>query len=246
MVSGKSEDAVTGPNSSLPSTSMADIDAPPADPATEQVDTDTAADIDEVWTSSRTARQIYSLGLVEKVRALGWALIHARRRPARRTSAGCSRSRHRPSPCSRSRRQTGRTTTCRRATSAPSSSSSRRPRTSRRSTCAALPLPSVLRLKECPQRIQENLRASLAHIRHSRISPRAAMAPPPGAVPPTLGVGLPALAAAGADADVLTELGLQEGRGARGAWRGLKNALVRLQAAQAEGGAPADQEMQSS
>jgi hypothetical protein len=150
VVSGKSEDAVTGPDTSLPLTSMADVDAPPADPATEQADMEISADIDEVWTSSRTARQIYSLGLVEKVRALGWTLIHARRRPARRTSAGCSRSRRRPSPCSRSRRRTGRTTTCRRATSAPSSSSSRRLRTSRRSTCAALPLPSALRLKTTP------------------------------------------------------------------------------------------------
>ena len=41
------------------------------------------------------------------------------------------------------------------------------------------------------QGIQDAIRSSLAHIRQSRIAPSTINAPPPGFVPPALGVGLP-------------------------------------------------------
>jgi hypothetical protein len=85
------------------------------------------------------------------------------------------------------------------------------------------------------QRIQENLRASLAHIRQSRISPRAIVAPQPGAVPPTLGVGLVA-------DEGSAEGGLQEARVARDAWRNVRDALQRLKTGEA-GENPAKEEL---
>lgn len=41
------------------------------------------------------------------------------------------------------------------------------------------------------QSIQVAIRSSLAHIRHSRTAPSAINAPPPGFLPPSLGVALP-------------------------------------------------------
>lgn len=69
------------------------------------------------------------------------------------------------------------------------------------------------------------IRSSLAHIRHSRIAPSAINAPPPGFVPPSLGVGLPTAADA-----LLKEggRGLQEERVERDAWAGILDALTRL------------------
>jgi hypothetical protein len=71
------------------------------------------------------------------------------------------------------------------------------------------------------------MRSSLAHIRHSRISPSAIMAPPPGFVPPSLGVGLPS-----EGNSVQKNRGLQEERVERDAWKGILNALTRMKARQ--------------
>jgi len=72
--------------------------------------------------------------------------------------------------------------------------------------------------------IQETIRSSLAHIRQSRIAPSAINAPPPGFVPPSLGVGLPC-------ADGEKSRGLQEERIERDAWKGILDALTRLKQA---------------
>jgi hypothetical protein len=75
--------------------------------------------------------------------------------------------------------------------------------------------------------IQETIRSSLAHIRQSRIAPSAINAPPPGFVPPSLGVGLPS-----ADGDNSKKSrGLQEERVERDAWKGILDALTRLKQA---------------
>ena len=66
------------------------------------------------------------------------------------------------------------------------------------------------------------LRSSLAHIRHSRIAPSAINAPPPGFVPPSLGVGLPSVGSSP------TNRGLQEERVDRDAWKGILAALFRI------------------
>ena len=66
------------------------------------------------------------------------------------------------------------------------------------------------------------LRSSLAHIRHSRIAPSAINAPPPGFIPPSLGVGLPS------EGSSQTNRGLQEERVDRDAWKGILAALIRI------------------
>ncbi|KAF8910049.1 hypothetical protein CPB84DRAFT_1673038 [Gymnopilus junonius] len=74
--------------------------------------------------------------------------------------------------------------------------------------------------------IQEAIRSQLAHIRHSRIAPSAINAPPPGFIPPSLGVGLPS------DGNTLkTNQGLQEERVERDAWKGILMALTRIKEA---------------
>jgi hypothetical protein len=50
------------------------------------------------------------------------------------------------------------------------------------------------------------------------------MAPPPGALPPTLGVGLPS----SSNAEGRAEVGLQEARVARDAWKRARDALQRM------------------
>jgi hypothetical protein len=77
------------------------------------------------------------------------------------------------------------------------------------------------------QSIQEAIRSSLAHIRHSRIAPSAINAPPLGFIPPSLGVGLPS-----DDGSSRRDRGLQEERVERDAWKGILAALTRLKAAQ--------------
>ena len=67
------------------------------------------------------------------------------------------------------------------------------------------------------------LRSSLAHIRHSRIAPSAINAPPPGFVPPSLGVGLPSEGSSSQ-----SNRGLQEERVDRDAWKGILAALIRV------------------
>ncbi|KIM88749.1 hypothetical protein PILCRDRAFT_62071 [Piloderma croceum F 1598] len=134
-------------------------------------------EIDPIWTSSRTARQIYALGEVEKTDA-----------PDDNLPQGAERSEQ-----------------------------------------------FVLEVSEYFERldsIQETIRSSLAHIRQSRIAPSAINAPPPGFVPPSLGVGLPPT-----DGDNLRSRGLQEERVERDAWKGILDALTRLkQAKQDESG----------
>jgi hypothetical protein len=75
--------------------------------------------------------------------------------------------------------------------------------------------------------IQGAIRSSLAHIRHSRIAPSAINAPPPGFVPPSLGVGLPP-----EGNSIQKNRGLQEERVEREAWKGILNALTRMKARQ--------------
>lgn len=69
------------------------------------------------------------------------------------------------------------------------------------------------------------MRSSLAHIRQSRIAPSAINAPPPGFVPPSLGVGLPTATNASVEEG---GRGLQEERVERDAWAGILDALTRL------------------
>ncbi|KAI0756551.1 hypothetical protein C8Q80DRAFT_1129287 [Daedaleopsis nitida] len=69
------------------------------------------------------------------------------------------------------------------------------------------------------------IRSSLAHIRQSRIAPSAINAPPPGFIPPSLGVGLPSTDAEGVERG---NRGLQEERVERDAWTGILNALSRI------------------
>ncbi|PSS29732.1 hypothetical protein PHLCEN_2v2880 [Hermanssonia centrifuga] len=69
------------------------------------------------------------------------------------------------------------------------------------------------------------MRSSLAHIRQSRIAPSAINAPPPGFIPPSLGVGLPT---SGSGASDKGGRGLQEERIERDAWAGILDALTRL------------------
>ena len=80
----------------------------------------------------------------------------------------------------------------------------------------------------CDQSIQIAMRSSLAHIRHSRIAPSAINAPPPGFVPPSLGVSLPTTSAAGSNTTESCSRGLQEERVERDAWIGILDALTRL------------------
>ena len=77
------------------------------------------------------------------------------------------------------------------------------------------------------------LRSSLAHIRHSRIAPSAINAPPPGFVPPSLGVGLPT------EGSSQTNHGLQEERVDRDAWKGILAALIRIKEVRDKDSAPA-------
>lgn len=74
--------------------------------------------------------------------------------------------------------------------------------------------------------IQLALRSSLAHIRHSRIAPSAINAPPPGFIPPSLGIGLPSEGSSSQ-----TNRGLQEERVDRDAWKGILAALNRVKQA---------------
>ena len=85
------------------------------------------------------------------------------------------------------------------------------------------------------QSIQGAIRSSLAHIRHSRIAPSAINAPPPGFVPPSLGVGLPS-----EDNLLKKNRGLQEERVERDAWKGILNALTRMKARQDASGGHSD------
>lgn len=92
------------------------------------------------------------------------------------------------------------------------------------------------------QGIQDAIRSSLAHIRQSRIAPSTINAPPPGFVPPALGVGLPQNATASTRLEDASKpeshaktRGLQEERVERDAWRGVLDALERIRSARDPG-----------
>lgn len=75
---------------------------------------------------------------------------------------------------------------------------------------------------ETLDRIHLSLRTAMAYLRRARIAPATITAPPPNFVPPSFGVG--------PDAG-LNARGLQETRLERDAWRGVVNALERLKQA---------------
>ncbi|KAG6851361.1 hypothetical protein H0H93_005759 [Arthromyces matolae] len=148
-------------------------------------------DIDPIWTTSRTARQIYALSEVEKDIA---RLLHL--------AASSISLLTLPQ------------------TDGPDDNL---PEGEERSEQFVL---EVSEYFERLDSIQNAIRSSLAHIRHARIAPSAINAPPPGFIPPSLGVGLPQN---GTD-DVKRLRGLQEERIARDAWQGILTALTRLKA----------------
>jgi len=148
-------------------------------------------EIDPIWTSSRTARQIHALGEVDKditrLLALAASSISLLTLPQ---------------------------------TDSPNDNL---PQGEERSEQFVL---EVSEYFERLDSIQVALRSSLAHIRHSRIAPSAINAPPPGFVPPSLGVGLPS------EGSSPTNRGLQEERVDRDAWKGILAALTRVKEAQ--------------
>ncbi|KAH7930484.1 hypothetical protein BV22DRAFT_1000772 [Leucogyrophana mollusca] len=150
------------------------------------------AEIDPIWTSSRTARQIYALGEVEKdiTRLLSLAA----------SSVGLLTLPQTDGP------------------------DDGLPQGEERSEQFVL---EVSEYFERLDSVQVAIRSSLAHIRQSRIAPSAISAPPPGFVPPSLGVGLPSGDAGSSGAN----RGLQEERVERDAWVGILDALTRLKAA---------------
>jgi len=145
------------------------------------------SEIDPIWTSSRTARQIHALGEVDKditrLLALAASSISLLTLPQ---------------------------------TDSPNDNL---PQGEERSEQFVL---EVSEYFERLDSIQVALRSSLAHIRHSRIAPSAINAPPPGFVPPSLGVGLPS------EGSSQTNRGLQEERVDRDAWKGILAALTRI------------------
>ncbi|KAJ7146224.1 hypothetical protein C8R44DRAFT_600948 [Mycena epipterygia] len=129
-----------------------------------KVDEDTdALEIDPIWTTSRTARQIYALGQVEKVLSQRVSDI------TRLLALAASSISLLTLP----------------QTDAPEDNL---PQGDERSEQFVL---EVSEYFERLDAIQIAIRSSLAHIRHSRIAPSAINAPPPNFVPPSLGVGMP-------------------------------------------------------
>ncbi|KAI0348159.1 hypothetical protein BDW22DRAFT_1424371 [Trametopsis cervina] len=152
--------------------------------------------IDPIWTSSRTARQIFVLGEVEKdISAL--------------LSVAASSIAHLTLP----------------QTDGPEDSL---PQGGERSEQFVIEAGKYF---EYVNEIQMSIRSSLAHIRNSRIAPSAINAPPPGFIPPALGVSLPSSSAETSSALGTGGHGLQEERLERDAWVGILNALTRLKEA---------------
>ncbi|GBE77477.1 hypothetical protein BKA93DRAFT_910973 [Sparassis latifolia] len=146
-------------------------------------------ELDPIWMSSRTARQIYALGEVEKdiSRLLSLAASSISLLTLPQTDGA----------------------------------NDGLPQGGERSEQFVL---EVSEYFERLDNIHIAIRSSLAHIRQSRIAPSAINAPPPGFVPPSLGVGLPS-----SDGDLQKESrGLQEERVERDAWKGILDALTRL------------------
>ncbi|KAJ3773683.1 hypothetical protein FB446DRAFT_516815 [Lentinula raphanica] len=149
-------------------------------------------DINPIWTSSRTARQIHALGEVEKdisrllslaASSISLLTLPQTDNPDDNLPQGEERSEQ-----------------------------------------------FVLEVSEYFERldsIQTAIRSSLAQIRHSRIAPSAINAPPPGFLPPSLGVALPPDSQSTSSR---ATRGLQEERLDRDAWKGILDALTRLKA----------------
>ncbi|KAF4611395.1 hypothetical protein D9613_004174 [Agrocybe pediades] len=148
------------------------------------------SEIDAIWTTSRTARQIYALGEVDKdiTRLLELAASSISLLTLPQTD----------------------------------SPEDNLPQGEERSEQFVL---EVSEYFERLDSIQGAIRSSLAHIRHSRIAPSAINAPPPGFIPPSLGVGLPS------PGSTSTNRGLQEERVERDAWKGILEALTRIKEA---------------
>ncbi|KAJ3851298.1 hypothetical protein EV368DRAFT_43438 [Lentinula lateritia] len=169
-------------------------------------------ELDPIWTTSRTARQIHALGEVEKVSASRVSfcpLFDIKQQDISRLLS----------------------------LAASSISLLTLPQTD--SIEDSLPQGEerseqfVLEVSEYFERldsIQTAIRSSLAHIRHSRIAPSAINAPPPGFLPPSLGVALPPEPPSDPQSSRTsrTTRGLQEERLDRDAWKGILNALTRL------------------
>ncbi|KAH8835649.1 hypothetical protein DL96DRAFT_1575065 [Flagelloscypha sp. PMI_526] len=79
-------------------------------------------------------------------------------------------------------------------------------------------------------RVQETIKSMLAHIKDAKITPSKITAPPPGFVPPSLGVGRP-VAMSDEEAQSQKEMnrGLQEERVERDAWKAILKSLTKLQ-----------------
>jgi len=148
-------------------------------------------EIDPIWTTSRTARQIYVLGEADKditrLLALAASSISLLTLPQ---------------------------------TDAPGDNL---PQGEERSEQFVL---EVSEYFERLDSIHVAIRSSLAHIRHSRIAPSAINAPPPGFVPPSLGVGLPS-----DGSTTRKNRGLQEERVERDSWKNILAALIRIKEA---------------
>ena len=199
-------------------------------------------EVDPIWTSSRTARQIYALGEVEKVRRTAC--------PSRCVTR--SYQRHRLQDISKLLALAASSVALLTLpqTDGPDDNLPQggerseqfvlevseyferldvSPHTPSESTLSVpLTLPYVLYRR--PQSIHIAIRSSLAHIRQSRIAPSAINAPPAGFVPPSLGIGLPPPTDGPASADKGGR-GLQEERVERDAWNGILDALTRLKQA---------------
>ncbi|KZV69729.1 hypothetical protein PENSPDRAFT_675980 [Peniophora sp. CONT] len=164
---------------------------------------DAVVDVDPVWTSSRTARQIHALSAVEKdisrlltlaSSSMSLLTLPQTDKPGDDLPQGDERSEQ-----------------------------------------------FVLVVSEYFEKldgIQDAIRSSLAHIRQSRIAPSTINAPPPGFIPPALGVGLPQTATGSSGAEDASRpeshaktRGLQEERVERDAWRGVLDALERIKLA---------------
>ncbi|KAF9786667.1 hypothetical protein BJ322DRAFT_1099164 [Thelephora terrestris] len=185
-------------------------------------------DIDPIWLSSRTARQIYGLCQVEKVSARynAAAPIEHKNNQMKRLRA----------------LDIGRLLSL----AASSISLLTLPQTD--PPDAALPQGAerseqfVLVVSEYFQRldsIQTNIRSSLAHIRQSRIAPSAINAPRSDFIPPPLGAGLPSEGSR-------HNFGLQEERVERDAWNAILGALTKLKAAQSQPHDDSQTDIQSS
>jgi len=150
-------------------------------------------EIDPIWTTSRTARQIYALNEVDKdiarLLALAASSISLLTLPQ---------------------------------TDGPEDNL---PQGEERSEQFVL---EVSEYFERLDSIQGAIRSSLAHIRHARIAPSAIVAPPPGFIPPSLGVGLPQ----SESDDGKRHHGFQEARIERDAWQSILNSLTKIKAAQ--------------